>query len=58
MDKRHAVTMIILGLIVLIFMPLGTIWSLNTLFLLDIPYTIWTWLATAFLTFIFASKIK
>lgn len=34
---------------VIIFSPLIVIWALNTLFLLGIPYTFWTWLATAIL---------
>ena len=38
-------------LLVLIFAPLLTIWSLNTLFPnLDIPYTLETWSATVNIT--------
>ena len=29
--------------------PIATIWSLNTVFSLGIPYTIWTWLGVAWL---------
>lgn len=29
--------------------PFATIWSLNTLFSLGIPYTFWTWLAAVFM---------
>lgn len=29
--------------------PLATLWSVNTLFHLAIPYTGWTWLAAALL---------
>lgn len=32
-----------------VFGPVATIWSLNTLFLLEIPYTIQTFLAVIFL---------
>jgi hypothetical protein len=42
---------IIVILLVLIFAPLLTIWSLNTLFTtLEIPYTMETWLATVIIT--------
>jgi len=38
-------------LLVLIFAPLLTIWSLNTLFTnLEIPYTMETWAATVIIT--------
>ena len=30
--------------------PVATIWSLNTLFNLNIDYTFWTWLAVAWLS--------
>lgn len=37
-------------LLIIIFVPLATIWALNTLFpMLAIPYTFETWLATAIL---------
>ena len=40
--------LLILVIIVAVFAPLLTIWSLNTLFpVLAIPYSIETWLATA-----------
>ena len=43
--------MIFLILLVLIFGPLVTIWSLNTLFTtLAIPYTMETWAATVIVT--------
>ena len=35
--------------IVVSALPLLTIWSLNTLFPLQIPYTIWTWLSVFWL---------
>jgi len=48
MDKL----LIVLGALVLIFIgPLLTIWALDTLFpVLNIPYTLETWFATAILT--------
>jgi low affinity Fe/Cu permease len=45
---------LILILVVIVFGPLLTIWSLNTLFpVLAIPYSIETWLATAIIAGIF-----
>lgn len=41
-----------------IFFPIITIWSLNLLFGLSIPYTIYTWLATWWLAGIVGSKIS
>lgn len=37
---------VLFWLAAIIFMPLATIWALNTLFpVLAIPFTFWTWLA-------------
>jgi hypothetical protein len=44
--------LILLIIALLIFAPLATIWSLNTLFNLGIDYTFWTWLAMAWLTMV------
>jgi hypothetical protein len=45
---------LILVIAIVIFGPLLTIWSLNTLFpVLAIPYSIETWLATAVIAGIF-----
>jgi|688.fasta_scaffold08091_33 hypothetical protein len=44
--------LILLIIALLIFAPLVTIWSLNTLFNLGIDYTFWTWLAMAWLTMV------
>jgi hypothetical protein len=42
---------IVVILLILIFAPLLTIWSLNTLFSnLEIPYTMETWAATVIIT--------
>ena len=44
-------TALLLALSLVIFVPLVTIWSLNTLFpALDIQYTVETWLATLILS--------
>jgi hypothetical protein len=45
---------LILVIVVLVFGPLLTIWSLNTLFpVLAIPYSIETWFATVIIAGIF-----
>ena len=41
---------------VIIAGPLLTIASLNTLFGLNIAYTVWTWLSVAWLNILFLSK--
>lgn len=41
---------IILLLFIIVFGPFFTIWSFNTIFKLDIPYTFYTWAAIAWLT--------
>lgn len=43
-------------LAVIIAGPLLTIASLNTLFGLNIAYTVWTWLSVAWLNILFLSK--
>ena len=46
--------LLILAIVVVVFGPLLTIWSLNTLFpVLAIPYSIETWLATVIIAGIF-----
>lgn len=37
---------ILLLTIMVVLWPLAVIWALNTLFVLSIPTTFWTWLAT------------
>lgn len=56
MRKKMSKTTVLLILLVLtvIFGPLVTIWSLNTLFpVLAIPYSVETWLATVVVAGIF-----
>ena len=48
MIKNLAIVAVVV--LVIIFGPLLTIWSLNTLFGLGIAYTFWTWLATVVLS--------
>ncbi len=54
--KLAIIGIILLGIVVVIFGPLVTIWALNTLFLLDIPMNFGTWLAALILGAAFASK--
>lgn len=52
-------TVLVLALIALIIVgPLATIWSLNTLFNLDIAYNFWTWLAMAWLSMVTVGSIN
>lgn len=44
------VGLVILLIFLIIVSPFLSIWSLNTLFNLGIDYTIWTWLAMAWLS--------
>jgi hypothetical protein len=39
-----------------VLLPLGVIWSLNTLFGLKIAYTLWTWLAALLITAVIAVR--
>jgi hypothetical protein len=52
MSFAPAIGLILLVILLVIFGPLVTIWSLNTLFALGIEYTFWTWLATVWLSFV------
>jgi len=45
-------------ILVLVFMPFGIIWSLDTLFHLGIPYTWKTWGAAGFLWSLFGNVSK
>jgi len=47
------VTLVIAGILLVIFWPFAIIWALNTLFALGIAYTYWTWLAVLVLTMAF-----
>lgn len=50
MKSNAIVLLLVLAVVLIIFAPLATIWSLNTLFGLGIAYTFWTWLAMAWLS--------
>jgi len=48
----------IAGLLGFALLPLGLIWSLNTLFLLKIEYSFFTWLSAMFIQFYLQIVIK
>ena len=50
--------MIALGLLVLIFAPLAIIWSLNTLFSLQIAYNFWSWLAVVIMNLTWTGSLR
>lgn len=57
MKMIKILAIVLLLLLVLIFAPFLTIWSLNTLFGLGIAYNLWTWLAMAWLGAVLSAKI-
>jgi hypothetical protein len=50
------VWIVFVGLVSIIFVPLFSIWSINTLFLQDIPYNMLTWLASMWLTLLLINR--
>lgn len=42
--------MVVLSVVLLVLLPLATLWALNTLFGLGLPYTVNTWAAASVLT--------
>ena len=52
MSNTAAVILILVAILAIIFGPLVTIWSFNTLFGLGIAYTFWTWLAMGWLSMV------
>jgi len=59
MPPKVAFLIIVVGLTMIIFGPLVTLWSLNTLFSLGIEYSFWSWLAMLWLSSVtFGSAIS
>jgi hypothetical protein len=56
MKEFFMASFIFLAIGVIIFGPLATIWSLNTLFNLNIAYNFSTWTASLFITSIFSAN--
>jgi hypothetical protein len=60
-DIITIVSILILTILAIIFVPLATIWSLNTLFpILSIPYSFYSWLAVVVmnLTWMYKPNLK
>jgi len=57
-DVTFGSIIIVVGFILLVFIPIILIWSLNTLFGLGIAYNFWTWLAALILGGLFTAKIS
>ena len=47
-----------LFLVLVLLFPFGLVWCLNTLFVLSIPYSFWTWLASLGLYVTVVMKVK
>jgi hypothetical protein len=41
------------SIFLLIFMPLALLWSLDTIFNLNVEYSFWTWMASLFMFWFF-----
>lgn len=54
----YTVIIIILTLMYFILLPIGTIWSLNTLFQVGIEYNFYNWLAALWITFLIGGGIS
>ena len=48
---------IFVAAILIVIGPILVIWSLNTLFGMGIPFTIWTWLSVVILGSVFKAKV-
>ena len=58
-DSSLALLIVVVAILLVIFGPLATIWSLNTLFpVLAIPYTFDTWLAIVVVASLFKQTVK
>jgi len=44
------------SIFLLIFMPLALLWSLDTIFNLNIEYSFWTWMAALFMFWFFRGQ--
>lgn len=47
-----AIALVVVSGLLIAFGPIFTIWALNLIFNLSIPITFWTWLSTAWLSFL------
>ena len=44
-EEVETVALVVVVVLLIVFTPLATIWALNTLFVLTIPYSLETWTA-------------
>jgi hypothetical protein len=58
MDKLTPVVVILVLLVALTVGPLVTLWMLNTLFALALPFTFKTWLAALVFNLLVAARTK
>tara|TARA_Y100001978_G_C23481627_1_gene331905 strand:+ start:407 stop:613 length:207 start_codon:yes stop_codon:yes gene_type:complete len=56
--KTTSLLALVLGIIGIIFLPLGIIWAINTLFATNIEYSLTNWAAAIFLQFYLQIIIK
>jgi hypothetical protein len=56
MKTSNAILILALCIVVIIFAPFGTIWSLNTLFDTRISYSLEAWFAVVFLSVVYNAK--
>lgn len=58
-DSSLALLIVVVAILLVIFGPFATIWSLNTLFpVLAIPYTFDTWVAIVVIASLFKQTVK
>jgi len=58
-DSSLALLIVVVAILLVIFGPFATIWSLNTLFpVLAIPYTFDTWAAIVIVASLFKQTVK
>lgn len=57
-DTIRGLGILVLIIIVVTVVPLATLWMLNTLFSLALPYTLKNWFAALLLNAMFASRVS
>lgn len=57
-DTIRGLGILVLIIVVVTVVPLATLWMLNTLFGLSLPYTLKNWFAGLLLNMMFASRVS
>ena len=57
-EQLYGLLLVLLIAVLVVAAPLISIWALNTLFSLSIPYTFWTWLAMVWVNIVTFGKFK